>query len=129
MNTQQELDENKDAAWVFQPEILITGVDSDTAVFRRRPLVDGEHMDSERASLNMIYRDHVNLLSVMGFRYSSVSSNKELAESIRTTVIPEYEVPVTEVPGSKDYDRDALKKLLNDSLLDMKKLLKWSVAI
>ncbi len=38
--------------------------------------------------------------------------NVELATEIKTVVLPDYEVPITEVPGIREGDRSALKNML-----------------
>ena len=41
---------------------------------------------------------------------------------VRTVVLPQSEVPVTETPGIADNDRPAMRKMANEGYLDMKRL-------
>ena len=60
VNAQQEPEENKDAAWVFQPELIVRAAgESDKAIFRRRVALAGKDDDEERKALEMIYRNQV----------------------------------------------------------------------
>src|SRR5690625_2087405 len=45
-----------------------------------------------------------------------------LATEVRTTVLPQYEVPVTETPGFDHADRPAMKQMVESGLLDMQRL-------
>src|SRR5581483_11790918 len=47
VNDQTKPDESQDAAWVFQPEIIVRGPEN-TTVFRRRPVLDADGNDLER---------------------------------------------------------------------------------
>ncbi|HRQ59772.1 MAG TPA: DISARM system helicase DrmA, partial [Azoarcus taiwanensis] len=45
-----------------------------------------------------------------------------LATEVRTTVMPQYEVQVTETPGLDPADRPAMKEMVSSGLLDMQRL-------
>ena len=125
VNTQGEPESNRDTAWLFQPEITVRAATKDAgAIFRRRPVVNADGNDWERASLEMIYRKQVEFGVGHGVAvHASVApDNVELATDIRTVILPEYEVPTTEVPGLRDEDRPALKTMVNDGYLDMSRL-------
>lgn len=126
VNTQTEPESNRDMAWVFQPEISAkaNGGSSSKAIFRRRPVIKADGKDPERESLEMIYRKEVEFSVGHGVAvHADVDTeNIELATHIKTVVMPDYEVPVTEVPGLRPRDRPALKSMLQDGYLDMKKL-------
>jgi hypothetical protein len=126
VNTQTEPESNRDTAWVFQPEIAVTAVKESTNkdVFRKRPVLKPDGEDLERESLEMIYRKQVEFASGHGIAvHADVSaSNVERATKVKTVVMPEYEVPVTEVPGLRDGDRPALKQMMSKGYLDMKRL-------
>ena len=122
VNTQVEPDTNRDTAWLFQPEIIVRATEQEGgAIFRRRPVLDADASDWERASLEMIYRKQVEFGVGHGVAvHASVDpDNVELATDIRTVIMPEYEVPITEVPGLRDEDRPVLKTMVNDGYLDM----------
>ena len=123
VNGQAEPQQNRDQAWVFQPEIVVRD-DAGGAVFRRRPLLDVEQHDEERLSLEMIYRRRVEFATGHGTSVHAVvsASDPELATEIRTAVIPDQEIQITEAPGADPADRAALRELRAHSRLDMEKL-------
>ena len=123
VNDQTKPDENQDAAWVFQPEIIVRGLEG-APVFRRRPVMDADGNDPEREALEMVYRKRVEFAVGHGVSVhaEAVSGDTDKATEVRTVVMPEYELQVTETPGSNESDRPAMRKLVDDGLLDMEKL-------
>lgn len=123
VNGQTEPHQNRDQAWVFQPEIVVRD-DAGGAVFRRRPLLDVEQHDEERLSLEMIYRRRVEFATGHGTSVHAVvsASDPELATEVRTAVIPDQEIQITEAPGADPADRAALRELRAQGWLDMEKL-------
>lgn len=123
VNNQELPDTNQDEAWIFQPEIIVKDV-NDRPVFRKKPVLDSDGRDPERESLEMIYREHVEFAIGHGTAVHAItdSHNPDRALELRTTVIPEYEVPVTETPGLNAEDRSIQKKMVDERLLDMKEL-------
>lgn len=123
VNGQTEPQQNRDQAWVFQPEIVVQD-EAGGAVFRRRPLLDVEQHDEERLSLEMIYRRRVEFATGHGTSVHAVvsASDPELATEVRTTVIPDQEIQITEAPGADSADRAALRELREHGWLDMEKL-------
>ncbi|MDO6497742.1 DISARM system helicase DrmA [Photobacterium sanguinicancri] len=117
---------NKDTAWVFQPEISATALNVavNKDVFRKRPVLKPDGEDLERESLEMVYRNQVEFASGHGIAvHADVSPNDvERATKVKTVVMPQYEVLVTEVPGLRKGDRPALKKMMSDGYLNMMKL-------
>ncbi|MDG1431935.1 MAG: DISARM system helicase DrmA [Paracoccaceae bacterium] len=126
INTQKEPDQNKDSAWIFQPEVIARAAPeaADTAIFRRRLAFDEAGEDPEREALEMVYRNHVEFAAGHGVSVHAVAAqdNPQLSEEVRTVVIPEYEVPVTETPGLWADDRTAMRAMVDDGHLDMKVL-------
>ena len=122
VNLQDVPETNQDEAWVFQPELVVRSEDG-SAVFRRRPIADGDR-DPERKSLSMIYRRHVEFAVGHGVSVHAEvhSEDPERAVEVRTRVVPEYEVPVTEAPGLDDNDRPAMRRMIEEGLLDMSRL-------
>ena len=125
VNDQQAGKTNQDAAWVFQPEIVVRHP-SKKPVFRRRPvpLDAGTEDFSEEDALEMIYRRRIEF----GVGHS-VSVHAELAPGetehaaeVRTSVIPQYEVAVTETPGLDPNDRPAMRRMVAEGFLDMTNL-------
>src|SRR5690606_20485646 len=98
-------------------------------IFRRRPALDahaGAADDDdirERLALEMIYRDRVEFAVGHGVAVHAVAGpDVARAVELRTAVMPQYEVPVTETPGSDPQDRPAMRRLADEGLLDMKLL-------
>lgn len=125
VNAQAEPDTNRDMAWVFQPEVIVRAVKDagNRAIFRRRPVLDASGMDPERDALEMIYRNRVEFAVGHGVAVHAVTSEDvTLATEVRTTVVPQYEVQVTETPGLDPADRPAMKAMVANGLLDMQRL-------
>ena len=126
VNTQPEPDENRDTAWVFQPEISIRASESteDKAIFRRRPMLDSDTEDEERYGLEMIYRNRVEFSVGHGISTHAILDERAStrAVEIKTTVLPEYEVGATETPGLREEDRAAMRQLVDEGRLLMSKL-------
>ena len=120
INNQQQPEQNQDEAWVFQPELIVRDQKGE-AVFRRRPLLDHDGRDTEREALEMIYRKQVEFAVGHSISVSATPSeeNLERAIEIRTTVLPQYEVPVTETPGLNPEDRPAMRRMVDEGFLDM----------
>ena len=125
LNTQPQSKENQDESWVFQPELRVRDPQK-RAVFRRRPLLRADEFDEEREALEMIYRDRVEFAVGHGISVHATPAedNPELATEVRTEVMPDYEVQVTETPGQAPEDRPMMKRLIDEGLLDMEELAK-----
>lgn len=125
VNAQEEPETNRDTAWVFQPELIVRAVAEapKRAVFRRRPVLDADGMDPEREALEMIYRNRVEFAVGHGVAVHALpAEDVTLATEVRTAVMPQYEVQVTETPGLDPADRPAMKEMVNSGLLDMQRL-------
>ncbi len=124
VNTQTEPSDNKDAAWVFQPELIVRAEGGKNPIFRKRITSTKDDDDPERKSLDMIYRTQVEFASGHGIAVHAVVDPKDTSRAveIRTVVIPQYEVPVTETPGLRDEDRPAMKNMVEQGHLDMELL-------
>jgi hypothetical protein len=123
VNNQTKPDESQDAAWVFQPEVIVRGFEN-RAVFRRRPVLDADGNDPEREALEMVYRKRVEFAVGHGVSVAAETApgDPENAVEVRTVVIPEFEVQVTETPGLDSRDRPAMRRLVDEGFLDMDKL-------
>ena len=125
VNAQEEPDTNRDTAWLFQPELIVRAGPEATgrAIFRRRPVLDADGIDPERESLEMIYRNRVEFAVGHGVAVHAVTADDvTLATEVRTTVVPQYEVQVTETPGLDPTDRPAMREMVASGLLDMQRL-------
>jgi hypothetical protein len=125
VNAQEEPDTNRDMAWVFQPELIVRSEQeaANRAIFRRRPVLDADGMDPEREALEMIYRNRVEFAVGHGVAvHAETADDVTLATEVRTTVMPQYEVQVTETPGLDQSDRPAMREMVSSGLLDMQRL-------
>lgn len=125
VNAQEEPETNKDSGWVFQPELIVRADQraSKTAIFRRRPVLAADGMDPEREALEMIYRNRVEFAVGHGVAiHAKTADDVTLATEVRTTVMPQYEVQVTETPGLDPTDRPAMREMVGSGLLDMQRL-------
>ncbi|MEL6092787.1 DISARM system helicase DrmA [Plesiomonas shigelloides] len=125
VNAQEEPDANRDTAWVFQPELIVRSEKdaANRAIFRRRPVLDADGMDPEREALEMIYRNRVEFAVGHGVAvHAKTEEDVTLATEVRTTVMPQYEVQVTETPGLDPSDRPAMRDMVSSGLLDMQRL-------
>lgn len=125
VNAQKEPDTNRDTAWVFQPELIVRSEKNAAkrAIFRRRPVLDVDGMDHEREALEMIYRNRVEFAVGHGVAvHAETAEDITLATEVRTTVMPQYEVQVTETPGLDPSDRPAMREMVTGGLLDMQRL-------
>lgn len=125
INAQEEPDTNRDSAWLFQPELIVRAEAEapNSTIFRRRPVLDADGMDAERESLEMIYRNRVEFAVGHGVAvHAETADDVTLATEVRTTVLPQYEVQVTETPGLDAADRPAMKEMVESGLLDMQRL-------
>jgi hypothetical protein len=124
VNDQLAAKTNQDEAWVFQPEIIVRHPRGEP-VFRRRPVALGAGSDfDEEAALEMIYRKRVEFGVGHGVSIHATlpEGDTEHASEVRTAVMPQYEVAVTETPGSDPEDRPAMRRMLAEGFLDMTEL-------
>jgi len=126
VNAQEEPATNRDTAWLFQPELIVRAEPEVTcrAIFRRRPVLDADGIDPERESLDMIYRNRVEFAVGHGVAVHAETATDDPTRAIevRTTVVPQYEVQVTETPGLDRADRPAMREMVASGLLDMQRL-------
>ena len=122
VNGQSLPKQNQDRAWLFQPELIVHAPDR-KPIFRRRPVLELGG-DEERQSLEMVYRHQVEFAVGHGISVHATTEagDDEHAVAIRTVVMPQYEVPVTETPGSKEEDRPAMRGMVESGALDMERL-------
>lgn len=127
VNNQPKPEENQDAAWVFQPEVIVRGINN-AAVFRRRPVLGTNGHDPEREALEMVYRKRVEFAVGHGIAVHAKTADEDSQKGveIRTVVMPEYEVQVTESPGLDSRDRTAMRELSDSGFMDMERLAELS---
>ncbi len=121
VNAQSEPEKNKDEAWLFQPELIVTAPEDapDKAIFIKRPLPDGlDNQNSEDRAMQMLYRREVEFAVGHGVATHAALSalSWERAVEIRTAVIPSYEVEMMESPTAAEIP------LLAETEFDMKTL-------
>lgn len=125
VNGQIEPDENKDEAWLFQPEIAVCASEGHgDAIFRRRPAAEQVVADDERDRLSLIYRARVEFAVGHGISVHATVDDEDptKARAIRTEVMPSYEVAATETPGERPLDREAMRRMVERGWLDMSRL-------
>ena len=126
VNGQFEPDDNKDRAWLFQPEIAVTALEdaAEKSVFRRRPSNDIVVDDPERDRLALIYRDRLEFAVGHGVSVHADTTLGDPAKAwrVRTEIVPRYEVAVTETPGLDADDRPAMRRMVDENWLDMNRL-------
>mgnify|MGYP000002791432 CR=1 FL=1 len=126
VNAQEEPEENKDSAWLFQPELIARAPkdEGDKAIFRRRLALSTQGDDPERDTLEMIYRRQVEFAVGHGIAVHAVlpPGDPERATEVSTVVMPQHEVPVTETPGLRPEDRPAMQEMVDKGFLDMEVL-------
>ncbi|QFP75030.1 DISARM system helicase DrmA [Deinococcus sp. AJ005] len=115
VNMQSKPASQEDVAWLFQPELTVRDL-AGKSVFRRRPPLEADGADEEREALEMLYRRQVEF--AVGHNTSVTATvdpeDRERAVEVRTSVVPAFEVPVTETP--------ALGPDVPADLLDMRRL-------
>lgn len=121
VNAQSEPENNKDEAWLFQPELIVTAPEKahTAAIFIKRQLPDDlNSQDSEERTMQMLYRREVEFAVGHGVATHATPSwtSWERATEIRTEVIPTYEVERMEPPTAADIP------LLDETVIDMKTL-------
>ena len=123
VNGQSMPKKNQDMAWIFQPELIARDPEN-KPIFRRRPVLNTDGSDKERESLEMIYRKQVEFAVGHGVSVHAITADgdDEHAVEVRTCILPQYEIPVTETPGLANEDRPAMKKMVEQGFLDMEKL-------
>jgi hypothetical protein len=121
VNGQATPKDNKDEAWLFQPELAVAGAGSDT----EQPVFLGRHSVlsspdrvtevDEIAELDMTYRNTVEFAvgHGTGVHADVATGDRSRAIRVRTAVVPGYEVPRTEPPTQDEFPR------LADATLDM----------
>ena len=126
INGQEELEENRDRAWLFQPKIQISAApgEKETAIFKRRPINEQIVDDPELERLALIYRNRLEFAVGHGTSVHVDVAETDLtrAERIQTELIPKQEVETTETPGLLENDRTAMKLLYSKGWLDMANL-------
>ncbi|WP_176087280.1 DISARM system helicase DrmA [Virgibacillus dokdonensis] len=124
VNTQLKPEQNQDTAWVFQPELVLRDPEGKD-IFRRRPMLkNDEESDIERKSLEMVYRNQVEFAVGHGISVhaKTTKDNSSHSTEVRTSVLPSYEIPVTETPGSEPEDRPTMQQMVEKGFLDMDNL-------
>lgn len=128
VNGQLEPDDNKDRAWLFQPEISVAAPEgaANPAIFRRRPSNEIVVDDPERDRLALIYRNRLEFSVGHGVSVHADTTPGDSAKAshLRTEIIPRYEVAVTETPGLDPDDRPAMRRMVDEGWLDMGHLAK-----
>ena len=123
VNDQPKPGQNQDEAWLFQPELILRHSEGE-AVFRRRPVLKDDDQDPERSALEIIYRRRVEFAAGHGIsvHVETPPGVSDRAVEVRTAVLPRCEVAISETPGLDPGDRQALRGMADEGLLDMQEL-------
>lgn len=128
VNGQVEERPNVDRWKLFQPEMVVKAKDGTTAIFEKKARANltssdpATKLDEQR--MGMLYRRHVEFSVGHGVSvHAEVSKDRpDRAVSVRTKVIPSYEVAKTTPPSVADSATNAAFGKLAGLLLDMKEL-------
>ena len=101
VNNQDKPSINIDSAWLFQPQLVVEGLDGDAPfISRREALPDARRSrPPEEAALELLYRDSIEFAtghSVSVEAYPS-QARRGRAERVQTVVVPRAEVERTEL--------------------------------
>ena len=124
VNGQHEPNQNKDTAWLFQPELSVKSPHSDNSdIFIRKPLEQhtaalDPAIHAENQAMAMLYRNHVEFAvgHGVGVHAEVSATDPTRAVCLSTKVLPADEVPATKPPTEEQIP--ALAGLV----LDMKQL-------
>jgi hypothetical protein len=121
VNAQEEL-RPKDEYHIFQPKLVVTGVDG-AAVFCKRTTI-GKKDDLEERLMGMLYRHHNEFAVGHGISVHAEASKDSSDNAIRieSVIVPTYEVPRTAPPTEADADENPAFGKLAGLVLDMKVL-------
>jgi hypothetical protein len=122
-NRQTEPSQNRDIAWLFQPELTITSTNpNQAAVFVRKPLPFSKKLDDairlEQEELGLLYRHRLEFAVGHNVSVHAETQPHQPNRAIRlqTAMIPCYEVPQTTPPDQTEIPQ------LKGLMLDMKVL-------
>ncbi len=124
VNAQREPKTRKDEAWLFQPELVVAapadaGADNNGAIFIKRQLPpDLSASEPEDRAMSMLYRRQVEFAvgHNVGVHAELAPDCWDRAISVRTEVIPAYEVERMDPPSIDDIPQ------LGQAVFDMKSL-------
>ena len=122
VNQQKEPKKNRDAAWLFQAELSVAGLE-DRPIFRKRLQMQEQGQLEpydyfEKQAMNMLYRKQVEFAVGHGVavHVHATAENPQQAVRITSRSVPAYEVPMQTPPSADDNPQ------LRGLVLDMKEL-------
>lgn len=103
-NEQTEPKQNKDSAWVFQPELIVQAPDQAPIFTKRLQLYDPAKISLEEQAMQMVYRQQVEFAVGHGVAVQAELSEGVWDQAVRLTtcVMPACEVPRTTPPTAAD---------------------------
>ena len=106
VNYQEKPSVNIDSAWLFQPQLMVEGVDGQAPfISRREALPDArQSKSSEESALELLYRDSIEFATGHGISVEAFPSQNQpgRADRVQTAVIPRAEVQRTEAPTADE---------------------------
>lgn len=122
VNERPPLRQLKDSAWLFQPELMVEDADGQPVFLHRtsgrEPLaLDNTTIEEER-SMEMLYRRHRQFAVGHGVAVHAdlPEGRSDRALRLSTRIVPQYDVPATEMPNEREVPE------LKDLVLDMRAL-------
>ncbi len=118
INNQKEPKQQKDLAWVFQPQLSVTAADSAPIFVQRTPPQSFDKLQPEDLAMRMLYRNTVEFATGHGVSvHAEVAPDlPHRASRLTTKVIPTYEVERMDPPLAADVPG------LDRAVFDMKRL-------
>ncbi len=103
VNGQHEPKKNRDAAWLFQPELMVESPDG-APIFQRRTPEPKQSIYTEENAMAMLYRRHVSFATGHGVSVhaETLPGDPTCAVRLASRVVPSYDVSLTEAPTSHD---------------------------
>jgi hypothetical protein len=100
VNEQQEPEQRRDEAWVFQPELSVTASDGQPVFLHRTLSQQHLRQSDEELAMAMLYRRQVSFAIGYGVATHAETLPGDPTRAIRlsTRVVPDYDVPRTEAP-------------------------------
>jgi hypothetical protein len=120
VNGQDAQKQNRDEAWLFQPELSVSAGDRGPVFVGRHEAIEGPttSIDPEDGALDLLYRDQVEFATGHDVAVDATRSPDDSRRAVRitTSVVPTHEVAKVDAPTAADQPG------LADVVLSMKRL-------
>lgn len=129
VNAQEEPQQSKDTAWLFQTELRVTALDGAASVFLpiSDPLVEAAEgqdafgvTDPEEQHLTLLYRNQLKHAAGRNVAVEvTIDEGERRARALTTTWLPVHDVPATIAPSGDDAEHLAGLELSMDALAEL----------